>query len=198
MGVDAPRSTLLFILYKYGMTQDIRHYIKIICESYLAQEVPEEFITTTIKGAEFNVHWNKQKSATNKSKHGYTFDQAISVLNDPAALVYEDEIYNEQRFRTIGQTDSLDIVSVAWSSIDTGEDTLCIRIVSIRDTTAGEKALYRKTQMTTKQNESQPVLEQFELEDQPEIPADAKLVPMQVVIDRLVAKFKARKATLST
>lgn len=74
---------------------------------------------------------------------------------------------------------------------------MCIRIIGLRDATPGEKALYRKTQMTTEQDKSLPILEHSDLGDVPEIPANAKLVTMQSVIDRLTTMFNNNRLNRS-
>lgn len=176
------------------MTQDLRKYITIIVESY-SDGPPEEWIKTTINNSEVNVHWDKAKNAKNKNKHGYSLEQAIPVLNDPESLVYEDEIYNEYRLRSIGKNANKEIVSVAWTTIDTGEDLPCIRIIGMRPATPAEIERYKKEQMT-ETSKTQQLAEQEDIDDIPEIPADAHLVPMTMMWDKIVTKFKQRKSSI--
>lgn len=172
------------------MTQDIRQYITIIQESYSSDAIPEEFITTTIQGYQANVHWDKLKSAANKTKHGYTLDQGIHALNDRHAVTYQDHMLNEDRFRSICRSSNRKLVTVVWSSVDTGEDIPTIRIIGMREATTGEVSIYKKQSIS--ESDMGNLTEQVNTDDIPEIPANAKMVPMQTVMRTLVSKFKQK------
>ena len=36
--------------------------------------------------------WNSKKAASNLSKHGVTFDEALTVFTDPVATIFDDEV----------------------------------------------------------------------------------------------------------
>lgn len=46
--------------------------------------------------------WNKDKAATNLSKHGIDFADAVSVFSDDLAITIQDERFDEEGFITIG------------------------------------------------------------------------------------------------
>ncbi|MGA7356540.1 MAG: BrnT family toxin [Candidatus Cybelea sp.] len=48
------------------------------------------------------VRWDAQKAALNYSKHGISFADAATALDDPMALTLEDRRHAEQRFVTLG------------------------------------------------------------------------------------------------
>lgn len=46
--------------------------------------------------------WDKDKVATNLSKHGIDFADAVSIFSDDFAITTVDERFDEERFITIG------------------------------------------------------------------------------------------------
>jgi uncharacterized DUF497 family protein len=52
----------------------------------------------------FNFEWDDQKAASNLSKHGVSFDEAVSVFGDGRALTFSDTDHSEleDRSRTYG------------------------------------------------------------------------------------------------
>ena len=54
--------------------------------------------------AELDITWDSAKSLSNIVKHGVTFAQAASVLNDPLALTVFDSDHNEveERWFSLG------------------------------------------------------------------------------------------------
>lgn len=53
--------------------------------------------------------WDDQKAAFNRAKHGIDFADAVTVLEDEAAITLADEFSDEERFITIGMD--------AWSDL---------------------------------------------------------------------------------
>lgn len=45
--------------------------------------------------------WHAEKAASNKRKHGVTFDEATTVFADPLAAVFDDEEHSEDELREI-------------------------------------------------------------------------------------------------
>lgn len=43
----------------------------------------------------FNFEWDDQKAASNKQKHGVSFDEAVSVFGDALALTFSDTEHSE-------------------------------------------------------------------------------------------------------
>jgi hypothetical protein len=55
----------------------------------------------------YNVHtvevrWDARKAAANYRKHGISFADAATALDDAQALTIEDRRFAEQRFMTVG------------------------------------------------------------------------------------------------
>ena len=86
--------------------------------------------------------WDPQKAARNLRKHGFSFDEAITVFLDPLALTFDDPDHSvdERRFITIGWSTEQRLLFVAHA--DRGEDR--IRIVSARRATRGEYHAYQE------------------------------------------------------
>ena len=82
--------------------------------------------------------WADQKAASNVMKHGVDFADAVTALEDEAAITVADECAEEERLITIG-TDVLGrliVVVYTWR----GEDT--IRLISARNATSHERRQY--------------------------------------------------------
>lgn len=81
--------------------------------------------------------WDDQKAASNLQKHGIDFADAVTVLEDDAAITVVDEDSDEERFVTIGM-DGLGrilVVVYTWRNQN-------IRIISARKATRAERAQY--------------------------------------------------------
>jgi uncharacterized protein len=84
--------------------------------------------------------WDDGKDASNRTKHGVSFAQAIHVFSDPHALEFADDRrdYGEDRRIIIGRCgDSLIILVVAYTD---REDV--IRIISARPASAQQSRRY--------------------------------------------------------
>lgn len=86
--------------------------------------------------------WDDAKAAANLTKHGVSFEQAITVFDDPLAITAEDltATYDEPRFITIGQS-SIGLLLLVVNV----ERKDRIRIVSARRATRREKVTYEKS-----------------------------------------------------
>lgn len=86
--------------------------------------------------------WDPIKAATNKRKHGVSFEEAQSVFLDPLAETFDDPDHSaeEDRFITIGTTTAQRVVFVAHA--DSGDDR--VRIISARAATRGESHAYQE------------------------------------------------------
>jgi uncharacterized protein len=85
--------------------------------------------------------WDQSKNRRNVSKHGFAFEVAALVFDDPHALSFIDRIINdEERWQTFGTVGSL-VVMVAhtWFEQD-GEDV--IGIISARKAVSSERHIY--------------------------------------------------------
>jgi uncharacterized DUF497 family protein len=80
--------------------------------------------------------WNSAKAATNRKKHGISFEDAVTVFLDPLALTFPDPDHSmdERQEITIGHTIRQELVFV--SHCERGDR---IRIVSARLATRTER-----------------------------------------------------------
>ncbi|MBX3455745.1 BrnT family toxin [Ferrovibrio sp.] len=86
--------------------------------------------------------WDPAKAASNRRKHGVSFELACEVFADPLHASRLDRVVEgEQRWQTLGMVRGVAILLVAhlWSN-DHGEET--IRIISARRASAGERRAY--------------------------------------------------------
>lgn len=84
--------------------------------------------------------WDDQKQRSNLEKHGIEFADAVSVLNDAAALTREDEDSEELRFVTLGSDATGRLMVVVYTYRD--EDV--IRMISARRATRAERTAYER------------------------------------------------------
>jgi uncharacterized DUF497 family protein len=84
--------------------------------------------------------WDDQKRLSNLQKHGIEFADAVSVLDDTAALTRQDTESEEVRFVTLG-TDAIGRLLVVVYTYR-GEDV--IRLISARRATRPERASYER------------------------------------------------------
>lgn len=84
--------------------------------------------------------WDPVKAATNLSKHGVSFDEAIGVFLDPLQLSRLDEDHGapEERWVTLGAIGSGKRLVVVHTYIDSVDDKVVIRIISARPATRRE------------------------------------------------------------
>ena len=87
--------------------------------------------------------WDENKNRINQSKHGVSFEEAMTVFYDEQALLEYDELHSadEDRFRILGCSSSGNILLVVHC---VREETV-IRIISSRKATAAEKAGYERS-----------------------------------------------------
>ena len=85
--------------------------------------------------------WNKLKAESNLKKHGVSFEEAISVFDDPFAVYYDDIYHSENEMRYIvrgySQLNNLLIVNFTIRNE-------VIRIISSRKATKKERQYHEK------------------------------------------------------
>ncbi len=88
------------------------------------------------------IDWDPAKSASNKQKHGVSFNEASSVFHDEFATQYYDEAHSghEDRFILLGMSNRFRVLTVCHCERDGGK---IIRIISARKATATERGFYR-------------------------------------------------------
>ena len=86
--------------------------------------------------------WDPRKADTNFRKHGIAFDEAITVFNDPLALIFDDMAHSDDEHREIiiGFSTLSRLVLVCF--VERDKDT--IRLISARRATKAETKDYEK------------------------------------------------------
>ncbi|MBI5941011.1 MAG: BrnT family toxin [Caulobacterales bacterium] len=88
--------------------------------------------------------WDSAKDATNRRKHGLSFETAVSVFLDPLAVSECDRSNDlEDRWRTLGVVGNRVLLVVhGWRLHDDGSET--IRLISARYADGRERRRYRE------------------------------------------------------
>jgi uncharacterized protein len=86
-----------------------------------------------------DVEWDDWKAESNWIKHQVTFEEAVSALDDPLSVTYDDPVHSaeEDRYISIGLSRLNRLLLV--SHTDRGGS---IRIISARLVTRGERRHY--------------------------------------------------------
>jgi uncharacterized DUF497 family protein len=87
--------------------------------------------------------WDTRKAASNIHKHGVSFDEAMTVFADPAALDGPDLTHSAQevRFLRLGRSSAGRVLMVAYTVRRSG-DGEAIRIISARRASRKERTAY--------------------------------------------------------
>jgi uncharacterized DUF497 family protein len=87
---------------------------------------------------------------SNFSKHGVSFDAAMTVFEDVDALTIFDEHHSddEERWITLGESAAVNLLLVVHTQVDIAEDMALIRIISARLPTRKEAGQYRSRHET--------------------------------------------------
>lgn len=89
--------------------------------------------------------WDPNKAASNRAKHGVSFDLAMRAFADPFALSVQDRIEGgEFRWQLLGMVEGRVLLLVAHTVRDERDGGETIRIISARRATAGERRRYEQ------------------------------------------------------
>lgn len=89
--------------------------------------------------------WDLKKAASNRRKHGITFEDAMQVFDDPFAFALQDRIEDgEGRWQTIGMVEGVLVLLVAHTVKESGQHEI-IRIISARRATRKERTRYEQS-----------------------------------------------------
>lgn len=87
--------------------------------------------------------WDDEKNRTNKVKHGFDFEAALHIFDDPNAIVFDGQIVaGEQRWLTIGIAGDATVVLAVAHTYSHDNDEEVIRIISARKATPRERRAY--------------------------------------------------------
>ena len=92
--------------------------------------------------SELRFEWDRLKAASNKQKHGVSFDEAQTAFYDENARLRHDSEHSidEERYVLLGMSSSLRLLVVCHFY---QEDIELIRIISARKATKRERQQYR-------------------------------------------------------
>lgn len=90
----------------------------------------------------YSFGWNQYKSKINQSKHGVTFEEAMTVFYDENALLEYDNLHSndEDRFRILGSSELGNILLVVHCI----REEKIIRIISARKAMLTERRNYER------------------------------------------------------
>lgn len=156
-----------------------------------------------ILGSWFHIGWQRDKADRNVRKHAVTFEEAMTVLDDPRVLAEPHVEAGEDREKLIGASSSgrrLAVVVFIWEpGLDDGaEETGSIRIISARRATPAEEALYKalsKQQPAPPRRTPEgdkPHDDAIETSDIPDTAPDARLGTLRDAIERARARARQR------
>jgi uncharacterized DUF497 family protein len=93
--------------------------------------------------SEIRFEWDSRKAASNKRKHGVSFESAALVFGDPHVYEFEEgSDHGEVRYRAIGQALG-QLLFVAYASFEDREEEV-VRIVSARKAEPKERRAYQR------------------------------------------------------
>ena len=84
------------------------------------------------------ITWDPTKAAENLRQHRVRFEEAGEVLRDPFALTREDPRHEEQRFVTLGATQTGKLLVVVYVYAGDAD----IRLISAREASRAERSYY--------------------------------------------------------
>jgi uncharacterized protein len=87
--------------------------------------------------------WDPRKAATNRAKHGVTFEEAATAFGDPLGRITEDprQPAGEERFALLAQSARARLLVVLFT--ERGER---VRLISARPATRPERRAYEEAQ----------------------------------------------------
>jgi uncharacterized protein len=89
--------------------------------------------------------WDAKKAATNRTKHGLSFETAVQVFNDPFHASKPDPHPDGDRWHTIGLVGSVLLLVIhTWSEAENKGSEPVGRIISARKATARERKAYEE------------------------------------------------------
>jgi uncharacterized DUF497 family protein len=90
---------------------------------------------------ELRFEWDPRKAATNRAKHGVSFEEASSVFGDPLGLIVDDprHSHGEKRNVLLGLSERHRLLAVMFT-----ERKEMIRVISARKVTRRERKYYEE------------------------------------------------------
>lgn len=97
---------------------------------------------------EFHFAWDSAKAASNRRKHGVSFELAATVFRDPLMISVPDEEHSEidERWITVGQAENSKLLLVVHTYLEVSVNAANVRIISARRATKHEQRQYEADQ----------------------------------------------------
>ena len=104
---------------------------------------------------DYNFEWDPAKAASNRSKHGISFEQAATIFRDPRQISVADDEHSddEERWATIGFDSQGTLLVVIHTYREDSRNSVSIRIISARRATRQEAGQYAEFGQYTKMTE---------------------------------------------
>jgi uncharacterized DUF497 family protein len=92
---------------------------------------------------ELRFEWDSRKAASNRAKHGVSFEEASSVFGDPLGRIVEDPRHSlgERRHVLLGSSERHRVLAVMFTDREE-----VIRLISARKATRQERKNYEDQQ----------------------------------------------------
>lgn len=92
--------------------------------------------------------WDPAKAAANRTKHGVSFEEAVTVFGDPDALDWADMAHSarESRSKRPGKSSTHRILLVVYTVRVTKHESETNRLISARQASRKERAAYARPQ----------------------------------------------------
>ena len=86
-------------------------------------------------------HWDSTKAAGNLSKHGVSFQEAVTVFDDPLFVIFADPDHSllDKRYIIMGESSRKRLLVVTYTERPKG-----IRVISARRATSKEREVYEE------------------------------------------------------
>ena len=94
------------------------------------------------------ITWREDKARLNLKEHRVSFNEAMTVFNDPLAFTEPDRKHShgEERFTTVGQSTKNRLIRVTHLERDIVEyDVLNLHIISAREPENWEREIYEES-----------------------------------------------------
>lgn len=93
---------------------------------------------------DYHFEWDASKAASNKRKHGISFDLAATVFRDPLMISIPDEEHSEteDRWITMGQAENSKLLLVIHTYLEISNNMANVRMISARPATKHEQRQY--------------------------------------------------------
>jgi uncharacterized DUF497 family protein len=91
--------------------------------------------------------WDPAKAASNRAKHGITFEEAMTVFRDPLAVSILDTEISEERWITLGMMSTGNLAVVVHTWVEPNPLVAAVRVISARSPTRHEARQYREKPM---------------------------------------------------